>query len=155
LKAKGDYRPESYAYEVVRNGDAVIRFYENIDEYTEKGEDGHPDVTGYTYDRYTITRPHSTELRARIGANPGLWLAFAKELEAEQLATAARIRRDAALAETDRTQLPDADIADKSREDYRVYRQALRNIPEQPGFPYEIDWPEVPVYEKASKGGSV
>ncbi|MBQ6480393.1 MAG: hypothetical protein IJI45_04665 [Anaerolineaceae bacterium] len=25
-----------------------------------------------------------------------------------------------------------------------LYRQALRDIPQQPGFPYDIEWPEKP-----------
>ena len=29
-------------------------------------------------------------------------------------------------------------------EDMRTYRQALRDIPKQSGFPYSIDWPTKP-----------
>jgi hypothetical protein len=25
-----------------------------------------------------------------------------------------------------------------------IYRKALRDLPEQPGFPFDIDWPEKP-----------
>ena len=68
---------------------------------------------------------------------------------AEELAAEARAKRDALLAECDWTQVLDAPIDAAAREAYRVYRQALRDIPEQEGFPYEIQWPAEPVSVKA------
>ncbi|NBW23522.1 MAG: phage tail protein, partial [Caulobacteraceae bacterium] len=43
---------------------------------------------------------------------------------------------------TDWTQLPDAPVAD--HEAWAAYRQALRDVPEQPGFPAQIEWPTAP-----------
>lgn len=54
-----------------------------------------------------------------------------------------RTKRDALLAETDWTQLPDAPLSDDQKEQAREYRQMLRDIPQQDGFPAEIIWPEV------------
>lgn len=54
-----------------------------------------------------------------------------------------RTKRDALLAETDWTQLPDAPLSDDKKEQAREYRQMLRDIPQQDGFPAEIIWPEV------------
>ena len=56
----------------------------------------------------------------------------------------AREMRDKLLAETDWTQLLDSPLSDELREAYRIYRQALRNIPSQEGFPASIVWPEPP-----------
>ena len=53
-----------------------------------------------------------------------------------------RLRRQILLAQSDWTQLPDVHIADK--EAWAVYRQALRDITEQPGFPTDVVWPEAP-----------
>ena len=61
----------------------------------------------------------------------------------------ARAQRDKLLAETDWTQVLDAPIDATTREAYRVYRQALRDIPEQEGFPDTIIWPELPAVTKA------
>ena len=61
----------------------------------------------------------------------------------------ARAKRDKLLAETDWTQVMDAPIDAATREAYRAYRQALRDIPEQEGFPETITWPELPSVTKA------
>jgi hypothetical protein len=56
----------------------------------------------------------------------------------------ARAMRDKLLAESDWTQMPDSPLSDEQREAYRVYRQALRDITAQEGFPASITWPELP-----------
>ena len=63
---------------------------------------------------------------------------------AEDLAAAALSRRDQLLRDTDWTQTLDAPIDTASREAVRLYRQALRDLPEQEGFPENILWPELP-----------
>lgn len=60
------------------------------------------------------------------------------------LAAEVRAQRDKLLAETDWTQVLDAPVSAALQEEYRNYRQALRDVPEQPGFPEEIVWPELP-----------
>lgn len=35
-------------------------------------------------------------------------------------------------------------LSDKEKGEWRDYRTALLNVPNQPGFPYEINWPEPP-----------
>ena len=62
----------------------------------------------------------------------------------------ARAQRDKLLEDTDWTQVLDAPIDADTREAYRAYRQALRDIPEQEGFPHSITWPELPVKVKAA-----
>jgi hypothetical protein len=53
-----------------------------------------------------------------------------------------RAERDALLAATDWTQLPD--VPEAIREAYAVYRQALRDVPQQAGFPDDVEWPVKP-----------
>ena len=59
----------------------------------------------------------------------------------EQLAARARSERDALLKESDWTQVPDAPVDQQAWADYR---QALRDVPQQDGFPTDIDWPSKP-----------
>jgi hypothetical protein len=59
----------------------------------------------------------------------------------EQLAARARSQRDALLSQSDWTQVPDAPV-DQSA--WAGYRQTLRDIPQQAGFPTEITWPTKP-----------
>ena len=67
----------------------------------------------------------------------------------EQLAQQVRSERDARIAETDWTQVLDAPITAECRDSFRVYRQALRDVPQQAGFPFEVIWPEMPEVVKA------
>jgi len=59
----------------------------------------------------------------------------------EQEAEEVRTQRDALLSQSDWTQVPDAPV-DQSA--WATYRQALRDLPEQEGFPQEVVWPQIP-----------
>lgn len=54
-----------------------------------------------------------------------------------------RTKRSQLLADSDWTQLPDVPLVTK--EAWTSYRQALRDITAQPGFPLNIVWPTPPV----------
>jgi hypothetical protein len=55
----------------------------------------------------------------------------------------ARIRRDQYLRETDWTQMPDAPLSVSKKSDIALYRQLLRDLPSQLGFP-NVQWPQMP-----------
>jgi hypothetical protein len=65
------------------------------------------------------------------------------EIDAElaTIAQKARARRNQLLKDSDWTQLADATV-DKAA--WAVYRQALRDLPSQDGFPANIVWPNDP-----------
>ena len=65
-------------------------------------------------------------------------------LPAEELASAARRRRDDLLRASDWTQLPDVQLSDDARAAWQRYRQALRDISDQPEFPVSVTWPALP-----------
>lgn len=58
------------------------------------------------------------------------------------LATQARTKRDRLLTASDWAQASDQSPAIKTL--WQPYRQALRDIPQQAGFPVTIDWPTAP-----------
>ena len=58
-----------------------------------------------------------------------------------ELATAARTMRNALLTQSDWTQVADAPVDQAA---WATYRQALRDITIQAGFPENIDWPVAP-----------
>lgn len=62
----------------------------------------------------------------------------------ELLAAAIRRERDQLLAACDYIIMPDYPADEAAQAAWRAYRQALRDMPEQPGFPMEVEWPEVP-----------
>ena len=57
---------------------------------------------------------------------------------------AVRVERDIKLGRSDWTQLADAPITDEQRIAWNVYRQALRDVPQQEGFPWNVEWPTLP-----------
>lgn len=59
----------------------------------------------------------------------------------EAAAQAARYNRDRLLAASDWTQVADAPVDAAA---WATYRQALRDVPRQAGFPENITWPEMP-----------
>ena len=61
-------------------------------------------------------------------------------LSEEAATTNVRMRRDRKLQETDWSALSDVSMSDEMRS----YRQQLRDITNQEGFPYSVSWPEKP-----------
>ncbi len=55
-----------------------------------------------------------------------------------------RCTRDALLSDTDKYMTIDYPISDEDRNALRTYRQALRDVPQQEGFPDNVVWPERP-----------
>ena len=62
----------------------------------------------------------------------------------EDLAAEAREKRNALIAETDYMAMPDYPLDEERKAALIAYRQALRDVPEQAGFPRQIDWPTKP-----------
>jgi hypothetical protein len=63
------------------------------------------------------------------------------QIPAEEMSAMVRAQRDEKLVETDWTQLADSP-ADKTV--WATYRQALRDVPSQAGFPWNVQWPAQP-----------
>jgi hypothetical protein len=98
-------------------------------------EEGTPDEK-FVGSTFTISENEVVETKQ--------WRKFTDEERADiesQKAKAVRTDRNKRLAESDWTQLADApvDVAQWS-----VYRQALRDVPQQEGFPFNVVWPQSP-----------
>lgn len=65
------------------------------------------------------------------------WRLDADRLAAEILTTRRRL-----LTASDWTQLPDVPLTTKAA--WAAYRQALRDITDQPGYPLNVAWPQQP-----------
>lgn len=75
----------------------------------------------------------------------------AEELEVDCIpiqAIAIRKQRDQFLASTDWAVLPDSPLDESSKTALKTYRQALRDVPQQEGFPNSISWPDMPEITK-------
>jgi len=110
-------------------------------QYSQRS--GVEQIDGKWYTRYilgpvfTDTPATDTEPAKTATENEAAYRAM-KDAEA---AKGARETRTKKLAETDWTQLTDAPVNSAL---WATYRQALRNVPTQTGFPWDITWPVQP-----------
>lgn len=155
--------PEAYEISDCGEGKSVVFLRENI-RLAEQDEYGHD---RYEADEYTITVPTSAILCDRVSENFDRWLSLAKANDFAKAAKEVREKRNALLESTDKDMafdrlkivLPENITAItlltgfidfiksiKEIKDGKIanYRQALRDIPEQPGFPYDVTFPEKP-----------
>jgi DUF438 domain-containing protein len=58
-------------------------------------------------------------------------------------------QRNQKLVESDIAMLPDnyAKLSEEKKIEWATYRQALRDLPTQEGFPWDITWPKKPTKE--------
>lgn len=56
----------------------------------------------------------------------------------------ARNSRDFLIAQTDWTQMKDVVLSAEKEQEWKEYRQALRDITSQEGFPFNVVWPTAP-----------
>lgn len=68
------------------------------------------------------------------------------EPDDSMVAEAIRDKRDNLIGETDYYLMPDYPSNPQNLEELKVYRQALRDIPKQEGFPRDVRWPDVPKF---------
>jgi len=69
--------------------------------------------------------------------------AYCFDKDAQQ-AEVVRVDRNRRLSECDWTQLADSPLDPDGKGAWALYRETLRMVPEQPGFPWEIQWPPIP-----------
>ena len=62
----------------------------------------------------------------------------------EEAEKSVRAKRDSLISETDYLLASDYPISAEDLEAVKVYRQALRDVPQQEGFPLDVVWPELP-----------
>lgn len=96
------------------------------------------DYSYQTFRRVEPVRSDATEIEYVVEDN-----------SLDQLIATNKGRRNQLLFATDWKLAPDLWITytDSYREALKVYRQALRDIPDQAGFPMNINWPTMPVPE--------
>ena len=55
-----------------------------------------------------------------------------------------KVLRNALLTASDWTQIPNSPLSNEEQTAWAVYRQELRDIPAQLGYPYNVVWPVAP-----------
>lgn len=164
MKCKNGVMPEQV--EVRPDGkNALVVLCENIESITTTTDEG--TITEYVYDRYTLNAPNRANLFDDVADNFASWLVKAKQTEYDKLSADVRAKRNELLAETDKEFVLDrinlnipqkvtassmlnvfkdilGALGSVCSSDMAKYRQALRDIPQQKGFPYIVDFPNKP-----------
>lgn len=136
--------PENYSIEQLRRDNPNTSFPKSI-----------PDERLAEYDVYPYTRPSpptydSLTQRLTDGAftqdAAGNWsLPYTVEnLPLGQAEDSVRAMRGGLLQETDWVVVFHTEQGTNIPLEWETYRQALRNVPEQTGFPYNVVWPTKP-----------
>lgn len=140
MKAESTVMPVA-PYEVTFDGEfAEVLLLENVIEVP--GENDEP--TKYVWDEYRIRVKNRAGLVEDIERGFDVWLQAAKDFEYSAAAAEVRKKRNALLQETDYIMLPDYILCEEKHEVYEKYRQALRDITEQSGFPFKVIYPVKP-----------
>ena len=94
-------------------------------DHTQNLKEGQPVNDGGWKQTWIVTQATEGEIAERI----------------QSMADGVRSGRDDLLVKSDWTQVADAPV-DKAA--WATYRQALRDITTQPGFPWDVQWPVAP-----------
>ena len=108
------------------------------DQYQYSQSAGIEEINGKWYTKYVLG-PIFTDNDEATAAQQEA--AYKAQKDAEQ-AKSVRAERDAKLAASDWTQ--GKDIAENISTAWATYRQALRDVPAQAGFPWNVTWPTQP-----------
>ena len=158
MRAKTNYAERPQAYEI-KDGDAgqkIVCFRQNIEEVqTEEG-------VQYTADEYVLIVPISQALNKRVADNIEAWRERAMQEDYNRAAAEVRAIRDKLLADSDKEMVLDRmglevptgvsftawlgflkKLGAAVAGDMARYRQELRDIPKQEGFPYSVVFPTI------------
>lgn len=162
LKTYAEYSARPSPYEVQRgasDGQARVTLRDQIAQM-ESGESG---GERWSATEYTLTMPWRAGLEADVAAATAAWLENFRAEAARVTASAIRAQRDKLLAATDQRvaldrlglSVPDGGTFTAWLSFFRAmgtaltggwasYRQALRDLPRQEGFPFAVTWPTPP-----------
>lgn len=135
-------------FEVIKSGDDDFAvFYDSVEQSKENDGMTGQEITIWNYERYMLPVTNGPNLYASIESNLATWVQKAKDYEADQESAKIRAYRDKLLNDCD-TVYCNAErwavMTDEQRQAWAAYKQALRDVPTQAGFPYSVSWPAMP-----------
>lgn len=151
-----------------RKGNLIeVTFFDDIKSEMRKEQDSDNEVEVFTYKVYKITTTFRDNLEEHIQNNLNDWLESLKEQEKNSLASEIREKRNKLLEESDKYMILDRltmnfpqeisltnvvsvlkdffkTLSNIKNESWAKYRQELRDLPNQKGFPYDVKFPDKP-----------
>lgn len=115
---------DSFGYDPVLEGPQPTL----IPPYQYAQRDGVVEVNGQWFTHYIAVTPDDEQKAA---------------MDATQAANV-RADRNRRLADCDWTQLTDSPLNPEAKAAWAFYRENLRMVPDQPGFPWNVQWPPQP-----------
>lgn len=161
MKARSTIAPEKFKIGDIKGNQVEIAFFDDVKEIVEE------ETTLYEYSVYKLKTIFRNDLEQFVNDNYESWLELAKTTDYEKVAQEIREKRNELLAESDSRMcldrlglnLPD-DISMTTivsavknffsalktilKGDWAKYRQQLRDITKQQGFPYDVEFPKKP-----------
>lgn len=131
-----------YTLDNLRKDNPQKSFPDNIDDKTLESYSVYKVVATPT----PAFDPNTTQLILGVELESEVWKQSWKieKLPQEQAEENIRKIRNQLLLSCDWTQLIDSPLSLDSKTEWTTYREALRDIPNQKNFPWEVSWPEQP-----------
>lgn len=165
-KVESTIKPNDYEIRSQTDNLVEVVFFDNITEETRTSDDG-TKQTIYTYYENPINIVYREDIKAYIEDNIETWKQQAKQQFEDTIAANIRSIRNKLLSESDSYVLFDRsglklpenitatsmltafkDLISSLKTlvsgDWAKYRQALRDITKQKGFPYDVEFPTKP-----------
>lgn len=150
MKTESNIRP-TQSVEFCKDTERNFVIFNDLNSIEEFERD---EETMYRWNCYQFNTSASLE---NIMEHAEEYLTLVKEKEYNDLAEKIREKRNKLLAESDKMMCLDrldldtssaikflASLKNIFANNWSYYRQALRDITNQPNFPYEVEWPEQP-----------
>ena len=158
MKAESNIKPKKIEIENIQNDRCDIVLCDNIQEITEE------DTIRYAFDIYRLNICYYENIESKIETHFENYLESAKKNEYKILAAKIRKQRDKMLQESDKDMCVDRldiklpenlsatnllagmkqfieELSNIFNGEVAKYRQELRDITKQEGFPYNVIWP--------------
>ena len=161
MKVRSTIAPKNFKIGDRKGNLIEVAFFDDINEIQEEEE------TLYEYSIYTIKTIFREDLESFINDNYESWLTLAKETDYQAVAKEVREKRNKLLEESDKQLLLDRlsfnipseitagtllsvviklfdNLKSILNGEWAEYRQKLRDITTQEGFPYNVEFPVKP-----------
>ena len=165
MKVRSDSLPQNnFEINNIQDNKCDVVFFDVSKAVEETDENG---VKSYEYESYKINTTYRSSLGADISNNYEKWYNYAVKYNYDALASEIRAKRDELLKDSDKFMLFDRmnlnlptelnattmlasikeffqTLSDIKENKWAKYRQELRDITKQPGFPYNVEFPNIP-----------
>lgn len=95
--------------------------------------------TQYIKNDEIIEIPPKPDYASNFDYTSGQWIGNNQQQESIVIS-----RRNASLYASDWTQIPNGPLTSEQQQEWAVYRQQLRDITSQSGYPFDVVWPVPP-----------